>query len=168
MSDSATPWTIPRLLSSAIKPSLLNEWVITHKILLTYHRYDDFWVFRHCDIFSYNFISLFIFGCAGFLLLHVSFSLVAMSRGYSAAMVHGLLSAADRLWWMDFSLRWTDFSLWWTDFAVDGLLIAVDRLLFVWTDFSLRWTDFSLRWTDFSLRWTDFIAVASLAVEHWP
>ena len=50
-------------------------------------------LFRHCDIFSYNFIYLFIFGCAGLLLLHVGFSLVAVSRGYSVVAVDGLLFA---------------------------------------------------------------------------
>ena len=41
-------------------------------------------------------ITVFIFGCVGYLLLH-KFSLAAASRGYSLASVHKLLAAAASL-----------------------------------------------------------------------
>ena len=43
--------------------------------------------------FSFFKSSLFIFACAGSPLLYLGFSLVAASRGYSLAVVHGLLIA---------------------------------------------------------------------------
>ena len=49
---------------------------------------------RNAFVFFYKFIYLFIFGCVGSSLLHVGFSLVGVSGGYSSLRCAG------------FSLRW--------------------------------------------------------------
>ena len=48
---------------------------------------------HHPLLFFFKNIFYFIFGCAGYSLLHVALSLLAESRGHSLVVVHGLLIA---------------------------------------------------------------------------